>query len=292
MRRAGLSLLIALGILFACYLVFLRVEVGQWLLAPEVYPAGQWSVGSLYHAQNVVIPESAQVRLAGWWIAGYSPQRTVLLLHGRRGNITRENEQILRLRHLGSNLLLVDYRGYGRSTGQASLAGMFQDGEAAYQYLRRTRKIPAAKIVIQGDGLGSAVAMHLAARHPHVGGLVLESPFPSLRAWANSFMPLAGWMLPAHPSIAGDIQRYPGPKLILYGDNDRNTPAAMAAAVYQSAAQPKWQHIVAGGAQAHLTIDAGNDYDRWMSHFYLAAKLAPQPPTIAPGLQVLTIARH
>lgn len=286
LRSSAIAVLI-LGVL---YLVFLRVEVRAWLLSPSVYPHGDWNNLAMMHGSDLSIPEPGGAHLDAWWVQAWQPQRTVLFFHSRSGNISNQSERVLRLRALGSNVLLADYRGYGKSSGQPSLSGIFADGNAVYRYAVDQLHQPPARLVLDGDELGSAVAAYLAARHPHVGGLVLESPFPSLRRWGNSILPLAGWFLPAHPSTLDDVRRYAGPKLILYGDRDHNLPASLSRAVYNAARAPKFEQVVAGGTQNHLVLDAGDQYVIWLRQFYQDANLTrpvKAAPPLMPTLKIL-----
>ena len=75
-------------------------------------------------------------RIHGWFIPAATPaQVTVLLLHGNAGNISHRFEKLAVLRALGADVLIIDYRGYGRSSGQPSETGTYRDADAAYKYL-------------------------------------------------------------------------------------------------------------------------------------------------------------
>ncbi len=282
---------IAVLILAALYLVFLRLQMRAWLLTPAPYPSGDWTSLAMLRGRDISIPAPGGNHLDAWWVPAWQAKITTLFFHARRGNITGQNERVLRLRALDSNVLLADYRGYGKSSGQAGIAGAFADGEAVYQYAVQQLHLPPARLVLDGDELGSAVAAWLAARHPQVGGLVLESPFPSFRQWGDSILPLGGWFLPSHPNTLHDVRRYSGPKLILYGTSDPNLPASLSRQVYDAASQPKFLQVVAGGTQNHLVLDAGDQYVDWMRQFYLDAHLARPEKAAPPPMQTLQILR-
>lgn len=65
---------------------------------------------------------------------------------------------------LGYGVLIFDYRGYGRSTGQPSEAGLYRDAQTAWDRLTRQRGIALGRIVLFGESLGGAVAAWLPAR--------------------------------------------------------------------------------------------------------------------------------
>lgn len=276
MRLLG-RLAITLAILVAIYGVFVRVNERSWLFVPSPYPVGPWYNQSIYHAQDIRFPAVDGSSLDAWWVPTVHPRRTVLLFHSRRGNLSNLAERLLRLRMLHSNVFAVDYRGYGKSQGRPSVTGVLQDGQSAYQYLTTQLKIPPQKIVVQGDELGAAVAAAVAAQHPQVAALVLESPFPSLRALGDALMPGAGWFLAGRLPITQDVRKYPGPKLILFGGSDANVPAALSQQVFAAAAPPKFEHEWPLATQNHLVVDAGRGYSQQMEAFYQQAHLAPKP---------------
>ncbi|MGH9534194.1 MAG: alpha/beta hydrolase [Terriglobales bacterium] len=277
MRLLG-RLGITLAVLVVIYGLFVRLNERSWLFNPAPYPVGPWYNQSIYHAQDIRFPAVDGSSLDAWWVPTVAPERTVLLFHSRRGNLSDLAERILRLRLLHSNVFAVDYRGYGKSQGRPSVAGVVQDGESAYQYLTQVRKIPPQRIVVQGDELGAAVAAAVAARHPQVAALVLESPFPNLRALGNAMMPLAGWFMGGGFPVLQEVRQYPGPKLVLFGGSDANVPAALSQEVYDAASEPKLEHEWPAATQNLLVIDAGPSYSRWMTTFYQKAKLAPAVP--------------
>ena len=105
-------------------------------------------------------------QLAAWWIAAAVPARgAVLLFHGNAGNISHRIEYAKMFYDLGYHTLLVDYRGFGESSGEPSEEGTYRDAMASWQWLTATRGIKAADIVIFGESLGGGIATWLAAQH-------------------------------------------------------------------------------------------------------------------------------
>ncbi len=278
----------ALVILLLLYIVFVRMETTAWLFRPAPYPGGDWSVQRIYNAQDHWVP-FGHVRLHAWLVPADDPVRTVLFFHARQGNISDQAEHILRQRDLRSNTFLVDYPGYGKSPGAPSVATLDKVGEASYQYLVQQLHVPPSRIIVQGDELGTAVAAHVAATHPQVAGLILESPFPDLRHLANAVLPLAGWFMAGDLNELQDVQTYPGPVLVLYGSQDPNLPATLPERVIQAVRGPKVSHVVDGGTQAELILQAGDDYAQWIRDFYQTTKTAThdrQPKEQIPFVQI------
>src|SRR5713101_4979804 len=185
---------------------------------------------------ELTIPTEDGERLAGWWIpARAQPARAhVLFFHGNAGNVSHRLEHALALTAAGLDVLLVDYRGYGRSTGRPSEQGLYRDARASLAALRAGGVVDAARIVYMGESLGGAVALWLALQDPPAG-LVLQSAFTSLRDMARVHYP---WV-PA--ALVGDgfpsLDRIPtlrAPVLILHGDRDEIVPVAQGRALYDA----------------------------------------------------------
>ena len=115
------------------------------------------------------------------------PRGAVLYLHGNGGCLAEWGSVVPPFLASGYDVLVIDYRGYGKSTGAIrSEADLLQDGEAGYAELARRR--PEGEIVVLGRSLGSGVAAWLArAHHPRL--LILESPYFSLRDLAGRSVP-------------------------------------------------------------------------------------------------------
>ena len=132
--------------------------------------------------ENVLFKASDGVALHGWLFpANTNSARghlAVLVCHGNAGNISHRLETCAALLATGVNVLLFDYRGYGRSQGQPSEEGTYRDAQAACQWLRE-KGVFGTNIVAFGESLGGGVATELAVREP-IGGLVLQSTFTSI----------------------------------------------------------------------------------------------------------------
>jgi len=125
--------------------------------------------------------DTGQPRLQGWWIPAAPQARfsryTVLYLHSQNGDLGDAVDALARLHGAGVNVFAFDYRGYGQSQfAHPSEAHWRQDANRALDYLTATRHIDPRTIVLDGDGLGANLALEIAAAHPSLAGVVLESP--------------------------------------------------------------------------------------------------------------------
>lgn len=162
-------------------------------------------------------------RLHAWWVpAPRSAGRTVLFLHGNAGNISHRMQTLRVLNSVGVDVLILDYRGYGRSSGTPSEAGTGLDALAGWQHLREARARPAAAIAVHGRSLGGAVALQLASQ-VEPGALVLESTFtsvPALGAETYPWLPVR-WLARIHYPNLQRIAALRAPVLLLHGRDDR-----------------------------------------------------------------------
>ncbi|HEY9679122.1 MAG TPA: alpha/beta fold hydrolase [Drouetiella sp.] len=181
------SLIIAIVVLvaLALYLVaspkFGERAYHYALFAPWKYPVGKYDgeIGSSGKYEDVYFNAVDGKKLHGWFFPGSKPY-TILVHHGKTGNIT-DIEQLNRLLlETGASILVYDYRGFGRSEGSPSLKIICEDGVSAFKYLTNERKIPANQIVAYGESLGGLVACYQ-AEHTKMAGIILQSAFSSLR---------------------------------------------------------------------------------------------------------------
>jgi len=186
--------------------------------------------------------------LDGWYVPAPNPRATLLFLHGNGGNIGHRVELVEMFHHIGLNVLIVDYRGYGRSTGKPSEEGTYRDAAAAWRYLSETRRLPAGEIILYGESLGGAVAAHLAQHHTP-RALVLYAAFTSIPDRAHQLYPflptslLARYRYDTRAALAATRC----PVLILHSGEDEITPYSHGQELLAAAAEPKKLVELRGG---------------------------------------------
>ena len=187
-------------------------------------------------------------KLNVWWVPAANSRGAVALFHGNAGNISHRIEYALMFRELGYSTLLVEYRGYGKSSGKPSEAGMYRDADAAWRWLTQTRGVPAKDVVLFGESLGGGVASWLAARHAPKA-LVLASTFTSavdLGAEIYGFLPVR---LVSRFKYA-TLERLPqvrSPVLVMHSRDDEIIPYSHGRRLYEAANAPKAFVDLAGG---------------------------------------------
>jgi len=115
-------------------------------------------------------------RMYCWWIPAAEPTAGVLLyLHGNGSNIGSTVAYANRFHQLSFSVLVLDYRGYGRSEGSfPTEVQVDRDASIGWNYLVKERQIQPNQIFIYGHSLGGAIALNLAFNHRDAAGLIVE----------------------------------------------------------------------------------------------------------------------
>ena len=209
------------------------------------------------------------VRLHGWWVPEGNARFTFLAFHGNASNIANRALIYEFLHGLPANVLAIEYRGYGRSEGQASEAGVYRDAEAAYDYLVNSKGIDRKAIVSFGQSLGTAVATHLASRR-QVAGVVLEAPFPSASHMAGKvfwFLPGVSLLVYGQLDTKSWIREVHAPVLIVHCEQDPVIPFGFGKEVYASAKAPKAFLPIKGTCHEEASLVAPGEYRRALEEF-------------------------
>jgi uncharacterized protein len=265
MRQRIRPVLFTLGALLVVYFVFSKLAA-QLIYYPMKYPAGDWSVGSALGAEERWLTTSDGVRIHTWWIAVPESKLATIFLHGNAGNITHRSRHAEHITRAGSSLLLVDYRGYGRSEGSPSEAGLYRDANAAYDSLIAGGYEPS-QIILHGESLGTAVAIELAVRRG-CGGVILESPLRSAGRIAGAILPFVGPMLVSGFDTESRIAQLRAPLLIIHGNRDEVVPFSHGQALFTAAPEPKWFWEIQGGNHNDLLFTGAKEYRQRLQDFY------------------------
>lgn len=191
--------------------------------------------------ESVQIFTEDGVRLDGWFLpAGRESRGVLLFFHGNAGNISHRLESLKIFSGLGLDVLIFDYRGYGRSEGKASEQGTYLDAEAAWRYLTDERRIPAKNIVLFGRSLGAAIAAHLATRHTP-RALIMESGFTSAPDIARRYYRIfpVHWLARFRYDAMEYLASVHCPVLIVHSPDDEIIPIQHGRALFAAANEPR-----------------------------------------------------
>jgi hypothetical protein len=215
---------------------------------PTVYPDGYWDPSGL-EFEDAWFEAPDGTKLHGWYVPHADPRAVILFAHGNAGNLSDRADIVDDLvKRLGVSVMIFDYRGYGRSGGTPSEAGILTDARAARRWLANRAGLSEARIVLMGESLGGGVMVDLAAQDG-ARALVLENTFSSLPdvvAFHYPWLPVKMLMRTRLDSVA-KIGNYHGPLLQIHGDRDTIVPLALAERLFDAAHEPKRLVIIRNG---------------------------------------------
>jgi hypothetical protein len=193
--------------------------------------------------------------LTGWYIPTSDARATLLYLHGNGGHIGHRLDPIGVFHRLGLNILIIDYRGYGASSGNPSEEGTYQDALAAWTYLTQQKGAKPEQLVVFGESLGGSVAAWLAARHT-VAGLMTYASFTSVPDLAQQLYPMfpARWLTRYRYDTRTELAKVKCPVLIMHSMEDEITPFSHAQALFAAAHEPKRLVELRGGHNDALFV--------------------------------------
>lgn len=227
-------------VVFFCLLIFLIIKYqeqkGIYFPVREIkfYPSSvnlEFKNFDFYTADKLIIN--------AWYIPCDQAKYTLLFCHGNAGNIMDRLDKIKLLHQIGLNILIFDYRGYGKSQGNPSEKGLYLDAQAAYEYLVNTLKVNPQEIILYGESLGSAIAIDLASSKP-VAGMIIEGGFSSGRDMARKIYPFipSFFVSNIYDSLA-KVKAIQAPALFIHGSQDQVVPLKLARKLFQAANNPK-----------------------------------------------------
>jgi uncharacterized protein len=217
-------------------------------------------------------------RLHGWWIGARTDRLGHLLLcHGNAGNVGDRVPHAASLTAAGFDVLLFDYRGYGRSSGRPSEEGTYRDARAALGRLLDQPGVDPGRVFYLGESLGGAVALDLALEHPPAG-LVLLSAFTGVRELARLHYPFvpAAIVPDAYPALRR-VHELHAPLLVLHGDRDDIVPLSQGKALFEAAPGPKRLHVFPGLGHNDLVPLAGGELARVIASWVRGIQRPPAP---------------
>jgi hypothetical protein len=191
-----------------------------------------------------MIPVVAEIAVgARFHLAGKSASN-ILFFHGN-GEIVADYDEFGRMiNQLEINFLAVDYRGYGRSTGQPTVSAMMRDCHVIFDYVNQWLQENACRgpLVLMGRSLGSASVLELAAHYERqVAGLIVESGF----AYAGPLLQLLGINTTAmgfeEAKGFGNIDKiasFKKPTLIIHAEHDHIIPFSDGQALFDACSAP------------------------------------------------------
>lgn len=186
--------------------------------------------------EELVIPTDDGEKLSAFYIrgprGGKNSNVTVMMFHGNAGNIGHRLPiaRVL-IRMIGCNVFMLEYRGYGTSTGEPDESGLSLDAQTGLNYLRDRAETRDHSLIVYGQSLGGAVSIKLVGKnqgHGDIAGLILENTFLSMRKLIPSVIPPAKYFTLLCHQVWGSDSIVPSikhvPILFLSGLQDEIVP--------------------------------------------------------------------
>lgn len=235
-KLLGLALIIAVP-----YVGLRRYE--HTLLYSPAAAIGQTPATIDLRYDDIYLTTADGETIHSWFLpadASSSSSNHVLYLHGPAGNLGDCLPKLRRLHELGLNVLAIDYRGYGSSTGVASESGLILDALAGYYYVTRNLKVEPEQLFVFGESLGGSLAIQLAAKVP-AAGLILEAPVASGVERLRQKEPRIPWDTVARDryEVLGQISFVRMPLLIIHSLDDEDVPVRDSKRLFSLALEPK-----------------------------------------------------
>jgi fermentation-respiration switch protein FrsA (DUF1100 family) len=262
-------------LLLTCATIALAVVLFEesMIFFPTRYPAGFWEVERLSQRSGLTIEDrffeaEDGVRLHGWWCRPPVPAETVVLFfHGNAGNLSDRADLMIRLARLPAQVVMVDYRGYGRSEGRPSEEGLARDAMAAWRLVVDAAGVPPRRVVLFGRSLGGAVAVRLASR-TEPAGVILESTFTSLKDMAAHHFPVVPrFLIRTRMDSLSAIGGITVPKLHIHSRADEVVPYALGRRLYEAAPEPKRFLEISGASHNETWVVGGETYFEAIASF-------------------------
>jgi len=257
-----IKIIIALALFYLLAMVAIYFAQTWFIYAPNMPSRDMLSSPAdinLFYEELTLETEDGE-ELIAWYVPAKGADKTVLFLHGNAGNISHRLETIKVFHQLGLNFFILDYRGFGQSTGSPGEKGTNIDASTAWKYLLEQKGLNAEQIIIVGRSLGGGVATEL-AKNVNAAMLILDSTFISMPAVAQihfPFMP-TNWIVKHRYENLRKIDQINMPVVIAHSKKDEVIPYAHAEKIFDAANEPK-SFIQLKGGHGNSFLMAREDY--------------------------------
>lgn len=224
--------------------------------------------------QEVTFNSDDQSTLQGWFLQHPEARGTVLYFGGNGYLLAIAYDILMANYHQKLNVFSFDYRGYGQSSGEPSIAGLKRDALAAYEVVTEQLGISYDQLILHGHSLGSFFALYISTQK-EVKAVVLESPVSDVEDWTDQLVPFL-----LKPFVRFEIdealknesnleqaKRLKKPVLIITGKDDKITPLEMSESLLQAAVS-KHKRLVIVENGGHNDLPKKPEYLDALADFY------------------------
>ena len=245
-----LFVLIGLYIMVGTSLYFLQEKL---LFMPTVL-AQDYQYQFNYPFEELFLKTDEEAIINALYFKVENPKGVILYFHGNAGDLSRWGTIVEYFVAKNYDVLVMDYRTYGKSIGKLSESALYNDAEYSYNFLKEHYN--ESEITIYGRSLGSGLATYVASRH-HPKQLILETPYYSMVYVAKKRFPmfpvkqLMRYKLPTYTFI----EQVKCPITMLHGTNDKVIPIESANKLYRTILNNKAIFKVIEGGSHNNLID-------------------------------------
>lgn len=200
--------------------------------------------------EEVTFNPEPNVKINALWFKRVKSKGVVLFFHGNAGSLSSWGQIGDMLSGYHYDLLIFDYRGYGKSTGEVTEENMFSDSEFIYRELLKIYS--EDQIILYGRSIGSAPASFLVSKF-NPKALILEAPFYNFTELAKKHFPIVpGFALQFKFENNIYLKQYAGPIYIIHGTDDEVVPIEQSEKLVNALTTVKSFIIVPGGHHSDL----------------------------------------
>lgn len=238
MQYLMLSLVLIAGGVYGGMLGYLYVQQRQLIYHPGRDIAPPTAYGLSGFTEYFTGADGAKLQL--WVHPAQEGFPTIVYFHGNASHLGNRSDKLAALAARGFGIVGLSYRGYGKSDGTPSEAGLFEDARATLAFAQQELGVPLSRIALYGESLGSGVAVRMASEHD-VAMLVLEAPYTSVASRAAEMYPYVPvkLLLKDHFDSLSHIAQVRCPLLIFHGELDDTIPVAHGRTLLGAAPEPK-----------------------------------------------------
>ncbi len=212
------------------------------------------------NVQEVFINTTDNIKIQSYFIPNKTSEKLIIYFHGNAGNIGHRLYDLKQLNSFSYNVLGVGYRGYGKSQGKPSEAGIYIDGKSALKYATDSLGFKLNNIYVFGRSIGTTVAINT-SQNITLKGLILVSPLTSGKAQARTtglrpFASLAGNSF----NNINKIKNITCPLLVIHGTQDNIIPFSMGKSIFDEAESKKELITISGGNHNNLSTKYAKEY--------------------------------
>ena len=222
-RKKLIKVFITITVIYVTIGLLIYLLQDMFILHPKSLPSNhKFSFDQPFKEYNITTDDNRNLNIIQF-LTQAKAKGVVLYFHGNMTNIERYADQAKAFTKNNYEVWMIDYPGFGKSTGKFKEATVYKDAVLFYELA--IKQFKPEDIIIFGRSLGTGIATHLAA-NKKAGQLILETPYYSMAALAQNFFPV----YPAKTLIKYNFNNYKNlqqiniPVTILHGTQDEVVP--------------------------------------------------------------------